>query len=228
MDTEQLTSHTRAALPDLIALQQSFDGWVISVSKVHELLTKIHDILDSAVSMLVGDIAYIPAYLFHSGSRQCHLWVFRDTFHLVRLAFMVTLTGLWLRLSNNLYLACPSLQPLCEVAKPNQRLASHLMYKNGLCLSLVIPLQQKSLTWTTRTESCQGTGIPSDSASAKSTDSRKKGHQGHSIPDMQQSTTSSPSSSSTMQVGTLPKVLNQSTSIISNRFMFSMAKGYHL
>ena len=38
--------------------------------------------------------------------------ILRTMYHLVRLAFMVTLSGLWLRLSNNLPLACPSLQPL--------------------------------------------------------------------------------------------------------------------
>ena len=54
LDTEQLISCTRASLVDAIASLQGSDGRVISVLGVHELLTKIHDILGSAVSKQVG------------------------------------------------------------------------------------------------------------------------------------------------------------------------------
>ena len=37
---------------------------MITVAKVHEPLTKIHDILHSTVSKQVGNIANILAYLF--------------------------------------------------------------------------------------------------------------------------------------------------------------------
>ena len=49
LDTEQLISHTRAALIDTI-LSMGSDGAVSDASEVHELLNKIHDILDSTVS----------------------------------------------------------------------------------------------------------------------------------------------------------------------------------
>ena len=49
LQTEQLSSHTRAALVDTVASLQGSDGGLIAASKVHELLTKFHDILDSAV-----------------------------------------------------------------------------------------------------------------------------------------------------------------------------------
>ena len=49
---------------------------------------------------------------------------------------------------------------------------------------------------------------------------------GKGIPDM--SLTSSPSSSSVVQVGTLPKSLDQWRSITSIRFVLTMVKGHHL
>ena len=45
------------------------------MSEVHELLLRIHDILDSDVSKQVGNSACILAYLFNSVSRQdCEVW----------------------------------------------------------------------------------------------------------------------------------------------------------
>ena len=61
-----------------------------------------------------------------------------------------------------------------------------------------------------------------------STVSRKKGAMGDCIPDVLQSLTSSPSSSSVVQVGTLPKLLDQWRSITSNRFVLYTVKGHHL
>ena len=43
---------------DNIASLQVSDGGVIAASEVHELLTKIHDILDNAMSKLVGNTAH--------------------------------------------------------------------------------------------------------------------------------------------------------------------------
>ena len=114
--TEQLISHTRTVLVDTTASPQGSDGRVIPVSEVHKLLTNIYDILDSEVSNWVGNRVHILAYLFNSTSRQlCEVWalhvfpfftILRTLFLLMKLAFMVTLTGLWLRLrlNNNLSL----------------------------------------------------------------------------------------------------------------------------
>ena len=50
LDTEQLISHFRVALVDTLSLLPDTEGGVIPVSEVHELLHKVHDILDKAVS----------------------------------------------------------------------------------------------------------------------------------------------------------------------------------
>ena len=72
------------------------------------------------VSKSVGNTAHTLAYLFNSASMQHHeVWALQFCFTilgilslLVKLAFMAALIILWLRLSNNLFFACPSLQPL--------------------------------------------------------------------------------------------------------------------
>ena len=69
-DTEQLISHTRTSHVDTIALLQGSDGGVIPVSEVHELLSKIHDVIDNSMSKQMANTAHISAYL-HSASRQC-------------------------------------------------------------------------------------------------------------------------------------------------------------
>ena len=61
LDTEQLISYTRNALVDTIATLQDSEGGVIPDSYLHELLMKIHDILDSTVSKQVGNAAGILA-----------------------------------------------------------------------------------------------------------------------------------------------------------------------
>ena len=81
LDTEQLLFHTRTVLIDIIASLQGSDGGVITASEVHELPTKIHDILASAVSNWVGNMAHILACLFNTASRQHHeVWTFHFTF----------------------------------------------------------------------------------------------------------------------------------------------------
>ena len=42
------------------------------MSKVHQLLIKVHDILDNAVSKGVGNSAHILAHVFNSAFMQCH------------------------------------------------------------------------------------------------------------------------------------------------------------
>ena len=63
LDTRQLVSYTRNALDYTVASMQCFDGGMIATSEVHELLIKIHDILDNAVSKLVGYTVHILTYL---------------------------------------------------------------------------------------------------------------------------------------------------------------------
>ena len=63
LDTEQYISHTSTGLVDTIASLQDSDGKVTAALGVHELLTKIHDILDSAASRWVGNKAHILAYV---------------------------------------------------------------------------------------------------------------------------------------------------------------------
>ena len=53
LDTKQVISHTRTALVDTIASLLGSDGGMITAFEMHELLSKIHDILDSAVSRWV-------------------------------------------------------------------------------------------------------------------------------------------------------------------------------
>ena len=72
LDTEQLISHLWVALVDTLSSHPEDEGDVIPVSEVCELLLRIHDILDKAVSKQVGNSACILAYLFNSVSRQHH------------------------------------------------------------------------------------------------------------------------------------------------------------
>ena len=50
LDTEQLISHLRVALLDTLSSLPNSEGDIIPVSEVCELLLKVHDILDMAVS----------------------------------------------------------------------------------------------------------------------------------------------------------------------------------
>ena len=66
-------------------------------------------------------------------------------------------------------------------------------------------------------------------ASASTTESKKKGSHVNIIPDASQSAPSLSSSSSyVVQVGTLPKFLDQWRSIMSNIFVFNMMNGHYL
>ena len=82
LDMEQLISHLQVALVDTLSSLPEAEGDVIPVSEVCELLLRIHDILDKAVSMQVGNSAHILAYLFNSISRQhCEVWASQFPFH---------------------------------------------------------------------------------------------------------------------------------------------------
>ena len=72
LDTEQLISHLSIALVDTFSSVPNSEGGIIPASEVHELLLKVHNILDNAVSKWVGNSAHILAHVFNSVSRQCH------------------------------------------------------------------------------------------------------------------------------------------------------------
>ena len=60
-DTEQLISHLRVAVLDTLSSLPNSEWGIIPVSEVHELLLKVHDIFDDAVSKWVGNSACILA-----------------------------------------------------------------------------------------------------------------------------------------------------------------------
>ena len=150
LDAEQFTSHTRTALVDTFAFLQVSSGEVIPVLEIYGLLTNIHDILAKWCVKWVGNKVCILAYLFNFASMKCHeVWAlyfsflhnFKDTVKW-SLPFMAVLTGHWLRLNNNLTLACPSLHPLWQIAKPDTKLVSGLMF---LSLTFTSNLSQAGL-----------------------------------------------------------------------------------
>ena len=50
LDREQLISHLQVALDDTLSSLPEADRGIIPVSEVHELLLKIHDILDKNIT----------------------------------------------------------------------------------------------------------------------------------------------------------------------------------
>ena len=142
LDTEQLISHLWVALVDTLSSLPDADGCVIPVSEVCELLLKIHDILDKAVSKPVGNSACILANLFNSVSRQhCEVWtsqfpiftVLGMWFLLVRLTCMTILIGLWHR--PHLW-GCLCLFLLRGMARPDHGLDSISQYRRDSCQGL--------------------------------------------------------------------------------------------
>ena len=69
---EQFISHIRVELVDNISCLQDYERGVISLSEVCELLTEIHDIVDSAVSKQVCKTTHILVHIFNSSFRQHH------------------------------------------------------------------------------------------------------------------------------------------------------------
>ena len=70
LNTEQLISHTKTAPVGTTASPQDSDRVVIPVLEVHELLAKIHDILNNALFKWVGNTAFLLGYFFNSTTRQ--------------------------------------------------------------------------------------------------------------------------------------------------------------
>ena len=81
LDTEQFIFYSKTALVDMITSLGGSDVEVMLVSAVHELHAKIHDILDNAVSKLVGNTSSILANLFNSTSELPHeVWTLQFPF----------------------------------------------------------------------------------------------------------------------------------------------------
>ena len=106
LDTNQLISNPRVVLVDTLSCLPNSEGGVRTVSKVHELLLKVHDILDNAVSKQVGNFAHIlghvlillPGSVKRSGLHSSLFFTLsRKWFFLVRLVCMAVSTGLWHR-----------------------------------------------------------------------------------------------------------------------------------
>ena len=72
LDTEQLISHIRTTLVDTTASLPGSNSGINTASEVHELLIKIHDILDSAMSKQVCNTTHMLVYLFNYVSSQHH------------------------------------------------------------------------------------------------------------------------------------------------------------
>ena len=99
---------------------------------------------------------------------------------------MVTLTGLWLRLSNNLPLVCPSLQPLRGGIARLEPCFQFNVQKQPVPGSSAGSLALKSYL-EIRTGSHEGGRKSSGSTSSSTINSRKKGSHGDDIPDLLQS-----------------------------------------
>ena len=63
LEMEKLMSHMKIAIMDVITILWDSDEEVVPDSEIHDLLCKIHDILDKAVSMHVYNAAQILAFL---------------------------------------------------------------------------------------------------------------------------------------------------------------------
>ena len=114
LQNKQLISHNTTVTIDTITSLQVSEWEVLPVWGVHELLTRIHDIQDRALSKWVRNTAHILYVLIQLQSnvvkpRLCSSLSFTVLrillMTLMSLVIMVTLTGFWCRLSNNIYVA---------------------------------------------------------------------------------------------------------------------------
>ena len=98
----------------------------IPIPEVHDLLGKIHNILDKAVSKLAWNAGCTSAFLFNSDSRQQH-WVWalqylflnmiKGTVPSSETCLSGLMNGIWHRCSNSIYLAYHGLLALYEFVK---------------------------------------------------------------------------------------------------------------
>ena len=143
------------ALVDTLSSLPKYER-VIPGSKVYELLFKVHDTLDNAVSKQVGNSAHILAHVFNSASRQfCGVWASQFPFlHGLKDVVPSSEACLYGYISWSLAQAQQQSSmglsqsfPLREVAKPGHGPSSISLCKRGLCQGLVVTLWIRGLTW---------------------------------------------------------------------------------
>ena len=191
------------------------DGGVIAASEVHEILTKIHDILGSDVSKQVSNMPLYLPYPFHSASRLCgEVWP-------SHFPFLHSIND-FIHPSE----ACLNMHINWSLTKAHQHFYLNLFKSSkskgvqsqaGFCLNVQKwPVSEscdaslvKKPCIDTKPDAHQGRRKSPGSTSASSTESMKKGSHGDSISDVLQSLTSLPSYSYHVQVGTLPKFSDQ-------------------
>ena len=212
------------------------------MSEVHELLLRIHDILDKAVSKQIGNSVCILAHVFNSVSRQ-HLEVWASQFpflHSLKEVIPPSEACLYGCINWSLAQAhsvvCLSLFLLKGVTRPDHRLGSNSQYQRDLCQALcqglVGHLCLRGLTWRVGMRLISVAGSLLVAVSLPVLLSQEgKGGMGVSTLDVPEPSTSSSSLSSTsatFQVGMLFKFFDQWRSISSNRFVLNMVWGHHL
>ena len=212
------------------------------MSEVHELLLRIHDILDNVFSKQVGNSACILAYLFNSVSRQCHeVWPSQFPF-LHSLREVITPSEACLFGFINWSLAQAHSVVLSQSFPPKRGGKArpwtwfHFTVQKRPMSGSVPGTSGASLPKRPHLESgneahLSGKMSAGGSVSTSSAETRRKGGMGVSVSDVPESSASSASSSSTsaaFQVGMLFKCFDQWRSITSNRFVLNMVWGHHL
>ena len=211
LDMEQLTSWLWVALVDTLSSLPKAEGGVIPVSEVHELLLRIHDILDKAVSMQVGNSAHILEHMF------------------------IYIYYIWSLVQAHSVGLSQSFTPK-RVGKARPWNGFHFTVQKRPMSGFVPGTSGASLPKRPHLESGNkvhpsGKKTAGGSVSPSSAETRRKGGMGVSIPDVPESSASSASSSSTsatFQVGMFFKFFDQCRSITSNRTVLNMVWGHHL
>ena len=107
------------------------------------------------MSKWTGSKTCILAYIFDSTSRQClEVWASNFPFlhstkasiHPSEACLLDASTGPWHRLTTTPPSDCPSSQSVWRVPEPSKRLGSSLLFRNGMCQSLVVSPFQRSIT----------------------------------------------------------------------------------
>ena len=215
------------------------------MSEVHELLLKVHDILDKAVSKQLGNSACILAYLYNSVSRQCHeVWASQFPFlHSLRDVIPPSEACLYDHI--NWSLAQAHHQSSVGLSQPfSPKGGCKVRPQTGFQLTVQkrpvsrsvpgpseTPLTKRPHMECGNEAHSSGKKSAGGSVSTCSAESGRKGTMRIGTPDVPESSASSASSSSTSapyQVGMLFRFFDQWRSITSNRFVFNMVWCHHL
>ena len=210
------------------------------MSEVRELLVKVHDILDNAVSKQVGNSAHILAHVFNSVSRQhCEVWVSQFPF-LCSLRDVIPPSEACLHGHIKWSLAQAQQQssmdlsqsfPLRGATRSSYGLGSISWCRRDLCHGLVVHLWLRGLTRRVgmRLVQVARTLWLSVSPPVLLQILGGKGSVGISTPDVSWSLASSSSSSAVFFSDWYAfQIFDQWRSITSNRFVLNMVWGHHL